>query len=183
LPGAMPGGSLALTPTKLLIGQILIVFAIVIAGLWAATQWAAAMLAYQPELGRPWAIVDGMPLYRPWALFVWWYHFDAYAPAGFSVVHRQWQVRSGARGRPTMSPLMARRAGQMPARSIGQGCTPIQASCLGAWATGIFVIQGLSTSWPSRQRARVRASALSSRPCCHGPDRRWSTTLRARTGH
>lgn len=68
-----------MTPTKLLIGQILIVFALVLAGVWAATQWAAAMLAYQPELGSPWAIVGGVPLYRPWALFAWWYHFGAYA--------------------------------------------------------------------------------------------------------
>ena len=67
-----------MTPTKLLIGQILIVFAIVLTGVWAATQWAAAMLAYQPELGSPWAIVGGVPLYRPWALFAWWYHFGAY---------------------------------------------------------------------------------------------------------
>lgn len=72
-----------MTPTKLLIGQIVIVFAIVLAGLWAATQWAAAMLAYQPELGRPWAMIGGLPLYRPWALFAWWYHFDAYAPHVF----------------------------------------------------------------------------------------------------
>ena len=72
-----------MTPTKLLIGQILIVFAIVLAGLWAATQWAAAMLAYQPELGRPWIMVSGLPVYRPWALFAWWYHFDAYAPHVF----------------------------------------------------------------------------------------------------
>lgn len=72
-----------MTPTKLLIGQILIVFAIVIAGLWVATQWAAAMLAYQPELGRPWAIVGGLPVYRPWALFAWWYHFGAYAEPVF----------------------------------------------------------------------------------------------------
>lgn len=43
-----------MTPTKLLIGQIIVVFAIVIAGLWTATQWAAAMLAYQPQLGLPW---------------------------------------------------------------------------------------------------------------------------------
>lgn len=35
-----------MTPTKLLIGQILVVFAIVLAGRWAATQWAAAMLGY-----------------------------------------------------------------------------------------------------------------------------------------
>jgi len=68
-----------MTPTKLLIGQILIVFAIVIAGLWVATQWAAAMLAYQPELGRPWAIFGTHSIYRPWALFGWWYHYGAYA--------------------------------------------------------------------------------------------------------
>lgn len=72
-----------MTPTKLLIGQILIVFGLVIAGLWAATQWAAAMLAYQPELGRPWLIVGDVPVYRPWALFSWWYHYDAYAPHVF----------------------------------------------------------------------------------------------------
>ncbi|MGY2736540.1 type IV secretory pathway TraG/TraD family ATPase VirD4 [Sphingomonas sp. UYP23] len=72
-----------MTPTKLLIGQILIVFAIVFAGVWGGTQWAAAMLAYQPELGRPWAIAGGVPLYRPWALFAWWYHFGAYAEPVF----------------------------------------------------------------------------------------------------
>lgn len=72
-----------MTPTKLLIGQILVVFGLVIAGLWAATQWAAAMLAYQPELGAPWLIVGHVPVYRPWALFWWWYHYDAYAPHVF----------------------------------------------------------------------------------------------------
>jgi len=72
------------TPTKLLIGQILVVFAIAIAGLWAATQWAAAMLAYQPELGPAWFRLFGMPVYRPWAIFPWWYHFDAYASRVFS---------------------------------------------------------------------------------------------------
>ncbi|MDB5706201.1 MAG: conjugal transfer protein TraG [Sphingomonas bacterium] len=72
-----------MTPTKLLIGQILVVFAIVIAGVWCATQWAAAKLAYQPELGSPWLIVGHVPVYHPWALFGWWYHFDAYAPHVF----------------------------------------------------------------------------------------------------
>jgi len=67
------------TPTKLLIGQILVVFAIVVAGVWTATQWAAAMLAYQPELGLPWFRLGAAPIYRPWALFGWWYHYDAYA--------------------------------------------------------------------------------------------------------
>ena len=72
-----------MNPTKLLIGQILIVFAIVILGIWAATQWAAAMLGYQPELGAPAAVIGGLPVYRPWDLFPWWYHFDAYAPEVF----------------------------------------------------------------------------------------------------
>ncbi len=72
-----------MTPTKLLIGQILIVFAIVFAGLWAATQWAASMLAYQPQLGLPWFELRGLPIYRPWALFAWWYHYEAYAPEVF----------------------------------------------------------------------------------------------------
>lgn len=72
-----------MTPTKLLIGQIIVVFAIVIAGVWAATQWAAAMLAYQRELGPPWFQLGSVPIYYPWALFGWWYHYDAYAPAVF----------------------------------------------------------------------------------------------------
>jgi type IV secretion system protein VirD4 len=72
-----------MTPTKLLIGQILVVFAIVIAGVWASTQWAAAMLAYQPQLGLPWFNLFHTPVYRPWAIFSWWYHYDAYAPHVF----------------------------------------------------------------------------------------------------
>ena len=58
-----------MTPTKLLLGQILIVFAIVLAGLWASTQWIAAQLAYQSQLGAPWAIAFGHRPYHPWALF------------------------------------------------------------------------------------------------------------------
>ncbi|PJI87163.1 conjugal transfer protein TraG [Sphingomonas koreensis] len=72
-----------MTPTKLLIGQILMVFAIVILGIWAATQWTAAMLAYQPELGPAWFILFDRPVYRPWQIFAWWYHFEAYAPEVF----------------------------------------------------------------------------------------------------
>ncbi len=72
-----------MTPTKLLIGQMAIVFAIVLAGVWLATQWAAAELAYQPELGTPWAEVGGLRIYAPWAISVWWFEFDAYAPIVF----------------------------------------------------------------------------------------------------
>jgi type IV secretion system protein VirD4 len=69
-----------MTPTKILLGQMLTVFAIVILGLWIATQWAAHALAFQPELGDPWVQLFGLPIYRPWSLFVWWFEFDAYAP-------------------------------------------------------------------------------------------------------
>jgi type IV secretion system protein VirD4 len=42
------------------------------------------MLAYQPALGPAWFEVRGLRLYRPWALFGWWFHFEAYAPAVFN---------------------------------------------------------------------------------------------------
>jgi type IV secretion system protein VirD4 len=73
-----------MTPTKLLIGQILVVFLIVVAGIWFATEWAAWKLAWQPELGSPWFFVGRWPVYHPWSIFPWWYHFDAYAPRIFS---------------------------------------------------------------------------------------------------
>lgn len=72
-----------MTPTKLLVGQIAVVFAIVILGVWAATQWCAHMLGHQPPLGTPWFVVAGWPIYKPWKLFEWWYHFDPYAPEVF----------------------------------------------------------------------------------------------------
>jgi type IV secretion system protein VirD4 len=73
-----------MTPTKLLIGQIIAVFAIMMLGVWTATQWAAAMLDYQVQLGAPWATPFGQPLYRPWQLFDWWFHYEAYAPSVFN---------------------------------------------------------------------------------------------------
>ncbi|WP_429225840.1 conjugal transfer protein TraG [Inquilinus ginsengisoli] len=69
--------------TKILWGQIVVVFAVVLASVWGATQWAAWRLGYQPELGSPWAEFAGVPLYPPPALFWWWYWYDAYAPGLF----------------------------------------------------------------------------------------------------
>lgn len=72
-----------MTPTKVLFGQILIVFSIVALSLSLATQWTAASLGYQIQLGHPWTVFHGVPLYQPWLFFVWWFEFDAYAPAVF----------------------------------------------------------------------------------------------------
>src|SRR3546814_3565412 len=83
-----------MTPTKHLIGQALVVFAIVIGGVWAATQWTAAMLGYQPRLGEPWFDLLRWPVYYPWRLFAWWYAYEPYAPDLF----RRAGMLAGARG-------------------------------------------------------------------------------------
>jgi len=57
-------------PTKLRIGQILIVFAIVIAGVWLATEWSAAELGFQARARSPWFVAIGRPFYNPRRLFV-----------------------------------------------------------------------------------------------------------------
>jgi type IV secretory pathway TraG/TraD family ATPase VirD4 len=66
-----------------LFGQVSVVFGIVIAGVWIATQWTAAALGYQLRLGSPWFDFFGTPVYHPWRLFEWWFFFDAYAPRVF----------------------------------------------------------------------------------------------------
>jgi len=68
---------------RILWGQIAAVGAIVTAAIWTATQWTAASLGFQPELGAPWFRIDGYPVYPPPAFFWWWFAFDAYAPAIF----------------------------------------------------------------------------------------------------
>ncbi|WP_134604419.1 conjugal transfer protein TraG [Pseudomonas aeruginosa] len=71
--------------TNVLFGQIAAVFGIVIAGVWAATQWTAAALGYQVRLGSPWFDCFGTPVYHPWRLFDWWFFFGAYAPQVFDI--------------------------------------------------------------------------------------------------
>ncbi|KIU54072.1 MULTISPECIES: conjugal transfer protein TraG [Hyphomicrobiales] len=72
-----------MSATKILWGQILTVFAIVLVTTWAATEWVAWRLAFQPELGAPWFTLLGFSFYLPPAFFWWWYGFDAYAPSIF----------------------------------------------------------------------------------------------------
>ena len=73
-----------MSATKILWGQIIVVLAIVLVTTWAATQWVAWKLGYQPQLGQPWfELISGMPIYFPPAFFWWWYAYDAYAPAVF----------------------------------------------------------------------------------------------------
>jgi len=73
-----------MSPSKILIGQFLIVLSIIVATMWVATQWVAHAFGYQPALGRPWFIWGEVPVYRPWRLFQWWYAYEAYAPDVFA---------------------------------------------------------------------------------------------------
>jgi type IV secretion system protein VirD4 len=71
-------------PTRVLVGQIAIVLAIVIAASWIATEWAAWHLAFQWRLGIPWFRFLRFPVYYPWRVFEWWYAYEAYAPNIFN---------------------------------------------------------------------------------------------------
>ena len=73
-----------MSATKILWDQIAAVLTVVLITMWAATQWTALRLGYQPQLGQPWfELTHGMPIYPPPAFFWWWYVYDAYAPAVF----------------------------------------------------------------------------------------------------
>ena len=69
-----------MSATKILWGQIAVVFLIVLLTTWAATQYVAWSLGFQAQLGSPWFVLLGVPIYYPPAFFWWWYFYDAYAP-------------------------------------------------------------------------------------------------------
>jgi type IV secretion system protein VirD4 len=72
-----------MSATKILWGQLLLVSLVVLAFLWAATEWTAWCLAFQPQLGPPWFLIARWPIYQPLAFFIWWFKFDPYAPRIF----------------------------------------------------------------------------------------------------
>ena len=74
-----------MSATRILWGQILIVFLIVLTTTWGATQYVAWSLGFQAQLGEPWFTLFGVPVYFPAAIMWWWYFYDAYAPGIFAV--------------------------------------------------------------------------------------------------
>ncbi len=72
-----------MSATRILWGQVIVVFSVVLVTIWFATQWTAWRLGFQPELGPPWFEVLHVPVYLPPAFFWWWFSFDAYAPSIF----------------------------------------------------------------------------------------------------
>ena len=73
-----------MSATKILWGQIITVFLIVLVTTWTATQYVAWELGFQAQLGSPWFRVGSWPVYYPPAIFWWWYFYEAYAPPIFA---------------------------------------------------------------------------------------------------
>jgi type IV secretion system protein VirD4 len=73
-----------MSATKILWGQIIAVFLIVLVTTWTATQYVAWQLGFQAQLGAPWFKVSAVPVYFPPAIFAWWFSYDAYAPEIFT---------------------------------------------------------------------------------------------------
>jgi type IV secretion system protein VirD4 len=130
--------------TKILWGQVLLVSAVVLTFVWAATEWTAWKLGFQPQLGHPWFDIFGWPVYQPPAFFWWWFAYDAYArdvfvegevvPAlltwpGSAIVHdikgENWTLTAGWRARfgPVLlfDPTNAQSAAYNPLLEVRRG--------------------------------------------------------------
>jgi len=51
-----------MNPTKILWLQVFAVCSTVLGFVWAATEWTAWQLAFQPQLGPPWFSLFGCPI-------------------------------------------------------------------------------------------------------------------------
>lgn len=92
--------------TKIQWGQVAVVLSIVVLSWWAATQWTAWELGFQPELGRPWFVLfHHWSVYAPPLFFWWWFEFDAYAPNVFA--RGAWMAGSGGGGDAAEFPPVA----------------------------------------------------------------------------
>jgi type IV secretion system protein VirD4 len=74
---AVWAGKFALAPLGLYLCMMVL-------SLWWATQYVAARLAYQPQLGEPLLRLFGFALYRPWQALTWNYAYHYYAPRIFT---------------------------------------------------------------------------------------------------
>ena len=184
-----------MTPTKFLIGQIAIVFTVVILGVWFATQWTAWHLGYQPRLGPHWFVLFSVPIYDPGVCSSGGMRIDAYAPAlfnhagmiaassgfagiGVAIVGSLWRARQNKLVTTYGSSRWARHR-----RSPARVRFVRRASFSVDWQISICAMTGRSMSWPLRRPARARASVWSFRRCSPGPAAPSFTTSRARTGN
>ena len=73
-----------MSATKILWGQIVVVFAIVLTPHGRQRSGLPGSSAIRPNSDHPWfELGPGVPVYLPPAFFWWWYAYDAYAPHVF----------------------------------------------------------------------------------------------------
>ena len=101
---------LRMSATTILWGQLLFVSIVVLAFLWAATEWTAWRLAFQPQLGPAWFVIGRWPIYQPLAFFIWWFKFDAYAPDDLHAGRRASPQAAGSL--PSLLPSSSRSGGR-----------------------------------------------------------------------
>lgn len=53
---------------------------LILAGLWGATQWTAALLHQASHLGPAWLHVGGWPIYLPWQFVGWFLRYGTVCP-------------------------------------------------------------------------------------------------------
>ena len=70
---------------RILLGFMAVSLVVTTVGFIAATQFAAASLGYQKQLGDP-TTIAGLHLYAPWSWMAWESDFGPYAPAIFRTV-------------------------------------------------------------------------------------------------
>jgi hypothetical protein len=156
---------------------VLLINAVALAFVWAATEWTAWKLGFQSQLGHPWFEVFGWPVYLPPAFFWWWLAYDAYARDIFAdgayiaasggiaaiVVAITMSVRRAREAKKVTT--MAPRAGPRPGRSAAPACFTPRAFCSAVIVVPISAMTGRSMCCASPRRGAARVSASSCRRC------------------
>ena len=154
-----------MSATKVLWGQIIVVFLIVLFTIWPATEWTAWKLGFQPELGQPWfELARGVPVYLPPAFFWWWWWcaHDAYAPPIF--VEGTYIAASGgfisiavAIG---MSVWRAREAKNIETYGSARWATPVEIKSAGLLGPDGVVLGKLDREYPARMSPSSSSSEV-----------------------
>ena len=166
-----------MSATKILWGQILIVFLIVLATTWAATQWTAWRLASSRSLGRPGSSCSAGPSIRrppssgggtpttPTPR-----RSSSKAPSSqrraVSLDRRRHRHvgMAGARGEERRD-LWIGALGRRARGEAAPGCSAPMVSCSAGSSETIFATTAPSMCCASRRRGPARASAWWSRRC------------------
>ena len=131
-----------MSATKILWGQVLAVFAIVLLAIWAATEWIAWRLGFQPRARTSLVRVLGFPVLSAAGLLLVVVRLRRLCAVDLRRrrLHRRLRrnhrrrrcrspCRSGGRGKPRTSKPTARRAGRARRKSRKPGCSAPTASC------------------------------------------------------